>query len=496
MSTKTPQQQKLTTLNVPSTSYIYSPNPITRRPTTKAPTPTVTSTKAPLKTTTANQKEKNTSSKPVIVINQSNNDVEGNYVVISGGGITKLPSPTVHITPKPITNLLTSSTMNQIQTKKPPNKIGSTTERPPSFFSVSTTPGPFISSSIYYPPSVSSADFNNEGYFAVVTHRPGVSSTAIYAVSPGLLQQVGGEETPIIQNEELSNFPPVRNPNLNMTAPQPVMDESEISTPSFVEDAQLSNKIDLLVNKLIESMQPNLGDLMDIVYEKKNVSTVEGAINGSKKNGTSSAKPSKVTTTKPPSKVTSGRPSSTTKKPPAKTTSTAAPTKKTTTSKKPTARPAVTSTTTKKPKTTSTVVTKRPATRRTTTTTTVAPFEDEDQPVEEEDGEESESETGEETVEEGEESNVIDESEAESQPAQESGRIRKSEKNLYLMLHLIKLNAMKNLITFRFSLFLTFFFISLLLCLNTYKSAVQDHNIRRVELWAELQLHLVSLSWS
>jgi hypothetical protein len=445
VSTKTPKPQKLTTLNVPSTSYIYSPNPITRRPTTKAPTSTfpASSTKAPLKTTAANQNTASSSSKPVIVINQSNNDVEGNYVVISGGGVTKLPSPTVHITPKPITNLLTSSTMNQLQTKKPPNKFASTTERPPAFFSVSTTPGPFISSSIYYPPSVSNADFNNEGYFAVVTHRPGtgVSSTAIYAVSPGLLH-AAGENTPIIQNEELSNFPPVRNPNLNMTAPQPVMDESEISTPSFVEDEQLSNKIDLLVNKLIDSMQGNLGDLVDIVYEKKNVSTVEGAINGSKKNGTSSAKPAKVTTSKPPSRVTSGRPSSqqqTTKRPPAKVTSTTVASTKKPTTKKPTARPAVQSSTTKKPKVTSTVgTTKRPVTRKTTTTTTVAPFEDEDQPVEEEESEDGESETGEETIEEGEENNVIDESEAESQPSQETGRIRK--------LHLIELNTMKNLI--------------------------------------------------
>lgn len=424
-STKTPQQQKLTTLNVPSTSYIYSPNPITRRPTTQASKPSV-STKVPLKTSTTSQNEKNTSAKPVILINQAVNDADNSYVVISGGGITKHPSPTVHITPKPITNLLTSSTINQLQTKKPPSKQGSSTPKPQFF--VSTTQGPFISSSIFYPPNAAESDFHNEGYFAVVTHRPGtgVSSTAIYAVSPGLLQNPI-EDTPTIQNEEWSNFPPVRNPNLNMTAA--ALDESDISTPSFVEDAQLNSKIDLLVNKLIGSMQGNLGNLVDIVYEKKNVSTVETPIN-TKKNGTSSGKPQKVTTLKPPQKVTSATPAKpvTQKqtKPPAKATTTT-PIKKTTTKR---TRPTSPITTTKKPKVTSSIATKKPVTRRPTTTTTIAPVEDEEQPVEEEEGtDEGESENAEETVEEGEESNVIDESESESsQPAQESGRIRKREK--------------------------------------------------------------------
>lgn len=339
--------------------------------------------------------------------------------------MTKHPSPTVHITPKPITNLLTSSTINQVQTKKPPNKQVSTTPRPQFF--VSTTQGPFVSSSIFYPSNAES-DFHNEGYFAVVTHRPanGVSSTAIYAVSPGLLSNAV-EDTPIIQNEEWSNFPPVRNPNLNMTAA--VLDESDISTPSFVEDAHLNSKIDLLVNKLIGSMQGNLENLVDIVYEKKNVSTVENSIS-TKKNGTSAGKPQRVTSAKPPQKVTSPTKPVSQKqtKPPAKTT-TAAPIKKTTTKK---ARPAsAVSTTSKRPKVTSTIgTTRRPVTRRTTTTTTIAPVEDEEQPVDEEDGtDEGESENAEETVEEGEESNVIDESESESsQPAQESGRIRKREK--------------------------------------------------------------------
>lgn len=405
----TASPKKPTTLNVPSTSYIYSPNPITKRPTL---TPTPSSSKAPLKTTTYyNNDEIKTSLKPQTSTVYQGNDADNNYVVISGGGITKNPSPTVHITPKPQTNLLTSSTINQLQTKRPSNDFVSTTVRPP-FFAVSTTPGAFISSSIYYPPGGNN-DFHNEGYFAVVTHRPGVSSTAIYAVSPALIQP--GEELPAISNDDFSNFPPVRNPNLNMT--RPVMDESLIATPSFVEDEQLNSKLDLLVNKLMDSMQGNLDNLVDIVYERKNV-TVE---NSQKKNETIAAKPQKVTSKPSRTTVAPGRPGTTSKRPPAKTTSTV-PTKKPTTKKPASQRPASTS---RKPVTKATTVgTTRKPTRKvttTTTTTTLAPVvEDEEQPIEEE-------EEVEETVEEGEENNVIDESETipASPSFTENGKIRK-----------------------------------------------------------------------
>lgn len=467
-STKSPSLiQKPTTLNVPSTSYIYSPNPITKRPMTSfTPSPETTATTQGSKTSSPSKvPAKKTSIKPVIVVTttqqpQLNDEIDNNYVVISGGGITKHPSPTVHITPKPITNLLTSSTMHQLQTKKPSNDA--TTELPPAYYG-STTPVTFISSSIYVP---SIHDFQNEGYFAVVTHRPGGSSTAIYSVSPGVLHHQSESDvkqpetdTPVMTNDDFSNFPPVRNPNLNMTATNnvhPVMDVNDISTPSFVEDAQLNSKIDLLVSKLVESMQGNLGDLVDILYERKNV-TLEND-NKNKKNGTITAKPkppqkttvsSKVTTkapTKAPQRTTSisGRPGSqqTTKKTPTKTSTTAAvgsPTKKPTPTKKPaSAKPATT--TTKKPpnRITSSTTSKKPAkktTSTTTTTTTKAPVVDDEQTYEE--GEESpveeEGDTVEETNEEGEETNVVDESESEKPPVVENGRVRKYNKNVSIV---------------------------------------------------------------
>lgn len=449
----TAQTQKPTTLNVPSTSYVYSPNPITKRPMASS---TISSgTKTSTQASSSTVPEKKTSPKPVILVNtqqQLNEEIESNYVVISGGGFTKHQSPTVHITPKPITNLLTSSTMQHLQTKKPPNELSSSspTERPPYYGS--TTPATFISSSIYVP---SMQDFHNEGYFAVVTHRPGVSSTAIYALSPsGILHQndfkhpdnegLNDPYTPVISNDDFSNFPPVRNPNLNMTATNnahPVMDESEISTPAFIVDSQLNSKIDLLVNKLMESLNGNVDTLVKIVNNEKNLTSIDiiDNNNNKKKNGTLQTKPTakpqkttaKVTTTlKPPQKTQAtappGRPSSTTKKTPAKI-STAATTKKPSSTKKPaTPKPASSSQTTKKPPSRVTTTTKKPTRKATTTkaTTTKAPVVDDEQVDEEEGPVEEEGETAEETVEEGEENNVIDESEVPNPPPVENGRVR------------------------------------------------------------------------
>lgn len=451
-STRSPQRP--TTLNVPSTSYVYSPNPITKRPTTTASS-TVSSSTTVIKTETASIIKKTTSKPSIIVKQPSPGDVGNNYVVISGGGITKHPSPTVHITPKPITNILTSSTMNELnnkQTKKPlseksptPAPTSSPVTELPAFFS--TTPGTFISSSIYVP---AIQDFHNEGYF-VVTHRPsaGVSSTAVYTINSGSLNahpltdedikipndpvNLHDDVPAINNNDDFSNFPPVRNPNLNMTAANAVMDESEISTPAFVQDEQLNSKIDLLVNKLVASMQGNLDNLIDIVYERKNVTAAEQAINALNKNGTvsESAKPtkspSKVTTSKAPSRVTTGRPGlQTTKKAPTKTPTT---TKKPATgNRKTTLKPAVNSQTTKRTpiRVTTSVATRKP-TRKVITTSTTAKAPAEDELVEEEEEGDGETAVEEETVEENEgEETVVEESEdGNTSPPVESGRIRK-----------------------------------------------------------------------
>lgn len=164
----------------------------------------------------------------------------------------------------------------------------------------------------------------------------------------------------------------MRNPNLNLTATNTVIDESEISTPLFIEDSILNNKIDLLVNKLVASMQVNLDNLVDIVYERKNVSLAGQIISNYNKNGTAS-KPVKVSdtkvTTKKPARPINPKP--TTKK-------------QATTSSPITKRPTTKPTVTKKPQVTTT--TKKPARKPVEKpTTTTEKSTDEDEVIEEED---------------------------------------------------------------------------------------------------------------
>ena len=463
-STKSPQRP--TTMNVPSTSYLYSPNPVTQRPVNK-------------KTTVNSTIIKKTTPKPSVTVKKPLSNVDNNIVVISGGGVTKNPSPTVHITPKPVTNLMTTSILNEF-TKQKKRPAGSTDNT----VSYSTTPTSFISSSVYVP---AIQDFHNEGYF-VVTHHPGrpeehvVSSTAIYTNSigtdgkplvlaydplkrPSLAETLNNANVdkiiiPSMTTDDFSNFPPVRNPNLNMTnTNNVVMDEVDISTPTFVEDEMLDSKMELLVSKIVASLQGNFDNLVDIVYERKNVSTAEHDIGNLDKNGTilkdsisnstniagnkkpttlkptkvtskptakPTAKPTvkptvkpnvKVTTTRLPAKATTlsspgGRPGNaqTTKKTPAKATTTTK--KPTNVNKKPTTKPTAAEQTTKKPPVRVTQTTKKPS-KRVTTTTPVAVQLDEEDEVEEE-GEEEEEET------------VVEETENDEQAIPiDSGKIRK-----------------------------------------------------------------------
>lgn len=77
--------------------------------------------------------------------------------------------------------------------------------------------------------------------------------------------------------DDLINFPPVRNPNLNTSMPisqqeKPliietfnntgypdieILSENDIPTPTFIEDDVLSNKVDTFVNKIVQSLQGN-----------------------------------------------------------------------------------------------------------------------------------------------------------------------------------------------------------------------------------------------
>ncbi|KAI4502445.1 hypothetical protein M0802_002357, partial [Mischocyttarus mexicanus] len=151
------------------------------------------------------------------------------------------------------------------------------------------------------------------------------------------------EETPA--SDELVNFPPVRNPNLNISTSlsqqeKPtivetynntgypnieIISENDIPTPTFIEDAVLTNKVDTFVNKIVESLQGNFQNLKDIVYNRTNGSTTTTATTNSisvtKKptttvSGNTTKKPARrpSSTIKPSSQITTKRPA-TTKRP-------------------------------------------------------------------------------------------------------------------------------------------------------------------------------------
>lgn len=302
-STKAPTSTTVvTTKKPPSTSYVYSSYP-TRRPTSPKPSKTTVSQSPIL---TASDFPSSTSQRlPPEYIVQSHQvtDVRPDYGYgDSTYAVTSdRPSPTVHITPKPTVNLITSSNYGQNNN----NAVTSNTKLPQGI-SVIYNQSP----AILIP---APADFENEGYFGIsTTIRPSlehtVTQTSIYSIVPSSQKRpVIHTFTPApIQNgvstlsvpvristthsasDDMINFPPVRNPNLNITGSRPgtatVVElddeddyENEIkdTTPSFVEDEVLHNKMDLLVSKIVASLQDNFEGLGKLVQQRKNVTILK-----------------------------------------------------------------------------------------------------------------------------------------------------------------------------------------------------------------------------
>nr|XP_031836002.1 serine protease filzig [Nomia melanderi] len=206
--------------------------------------------------------------------------------------------------------------------------------------------------------------------------------------------------------DDLINFPPVRNPNLNISAPTSqqekptivetfnntgypeieIVGENDIPTPTFIEDDVLTNKVDTFVNKIVQSLQGNFQDLKDIVYNRANT-TLAAPSTTTKRPAATTKKPvRRPASTAKPSLSTTRRPA-TTKRPtsrptPAKPSATerpVRPTKLTTSRPKPTTLSGVT---TKKPQVTTkrTRPTRRPTTTPATSTEAVVLEEEEASP--------------------------------------------------------------------------------------------------------------------
>ncbi|KAH8331414.1 hypothetical protein KR074_002776 [Drosophila pseudoananassae] len=296
-------------------------------------------------------------------------------------GTPKPPRPTVLITPKPTAiNLVTYSTLGEDNNKLASSTSSYVTGRPgagvssndfedPGYFGSSPVHSAFTQSTteaIYAVPSDDKPAF--PGYFGPTPSYPAFSV-------PG--EKVGQnvmEETYTSPNDFV-NFPPVRNPNLNMSAASSaVTSDLELSTPAFVEDVVLKDKMHTLVHKLVASLQGNFEALADMIEEpgsNKTASTYQAGAGGTK--------PVRVTTRKPVRVATTTRPKVTTKKPVVTRVSTKAPNKKTSatsTTRKPATRRTTVAPTTRKP------TTKKPTRRvsstiRPTTESAARPADDE-----------------------------------------------------------------------------------------------------------------------
>ena len=76
-----------------------------------------------------------------------------------------------------------------------------------------------------------------------------------------------------VVNDLVNNFPPVRNPALNVTQPDPnnsgtesytetnaqgdIIVESTGNTPEFIEDEAMDQKLEVFVNKIVNSLHGN-----------------------------------------------------------------------------------------------------------------------------------------------------------------------------------------------------------------------------------------------
>uniref|UniRef100_A0A1A9W2F3 Peptidase S1 domain-containing protein n=1 Tax=Glossina brevipalpis TaxID=37001 RepID=A0A1A9W2F3_9MUSC len=311
-------------------------------------------------------------------------------------------APTVLITPKPTSINTPPSNFGHLS-----NYIGSSAIHSPlgSTKPVTENSKPAISSTVTITENLS--NFDDAGYFGAFDYdqpiRPAIAQPitesgvpsddkpafpGYYGPTPTYPTfQVPSEKVDSPSEEEtytspndFVNFPPVRNPNLNMSATSSaVTNDFDLATPTFVEDHLLKNKMNTLVHKIVESLQGNFEDLADLIEQSNDTVPIH--------NGEYAANAIATThksTRKPTTKVTTYKPRVTTKKPVTRS-STKAPTKKPTSSRKPvstTKKPVIrrTTTTTRKPGT-------RKPTKKLTTTTTAATIEDD--VIDEEDGEDT-----------------------------------------------------------------------------------------------------------
>ncbi|XP_015121318.1 serine protease lint [Diachasma alloeum] len=230
-------------------------------------------------------------------------------------------------------NIISTSYINVDLKEKPssPSTVAELiTKKPTTSTTVSTWPS---TPSFYLKPDNPDFQWPTENLTPVQTVESKPISTK-KPVSPGISTTNCDEVT--APPDDLSAFPPDRNPSLTDSAPSSqqekptivegfnntgypgylgseIVSDNEIPTPSFIEDEVLKNKVDDLVNKIVDSLQGDFQNLEDVVYRRKNA-TLATTVAPTKK-PVSTKRPVGPGSTKRPSKKPSSKPGASTVKP-------------------------------------------------------------------------------------------------------------------------------------------------------------------------------------
>lgn len=333
-----------TTNKLPSTSYIYSTTFKPRRTTSSLTTTTKKKTKPTKKkivTTTvkptgystfANSPSAFVTSRPTILYNNLSTNKAPSIVNthVAGPGFSVTSSPGLYSsypTPAPTLIVLGPSFSDNEATDRPEFEEvqPSRPTRPPFYRPSSSTLSPLNSVTInnHVTQNIYSTS-ERPSPTILITPKPSISSSMLPADYNAV--SIEAQTNP----DQLINFPPVRNPNLNMS--NQGLAEDGFTTPAFIEDDVLNDKVENFVNKIIQGLQEPFEGLKDVVY-KKNTTTVTTTKKPIKKQGSTTKKPTTTkTTTKRPVTARRTTITPTTKKP------------STTRKPKPTKRPVTTTT--------------------------------------------------------------------------------------------------------------------------------------------------------
>ncbi|XP_028141780.1 serine protease filzig [Diabrotica virgifera virgifera] len=233
----------VTSIKPPSTSYVYSSTPPRRPPASSTMTshivgPTFSVSSRPVSSTFS------TPAPTIIVLGPVTDEIGTEYTKPSTYQQQQYPvtlqRPTALPQRKPATGKpVHHVTINQHVTQN----YYSTTERPLlNSYGSSERPSP----TILITPKPSSS-FRPQDYSDII--------------------EVG--TIPSAPDDDNINFPPVRNPNLNMSNIH-TLNENDITTPVFIEDEALNANVESFVNKIIEGLQEPFHGLKDVVYNRRN----------------------------------------------------------------------------------------------------------------------------------------------------------------------------------------------------------------------------------